>query len=360
MRQTSPRTEARGSTLKRAPQERGSALLIVFVFAAMIAIMLYMEMPVAAFEAKRQKEQLLVDRGNEYVHAIKLFVRKTGTYPASLNALENTNNMRFLRHRFVDPFTGKDDWRLLHAGPGGMLIDSKVNPLNANGKDTKGKNGSQTDNSFSNSNTMSSTASDAEQTVVKNVPQRPPAISAGGAGSTQAASPAGADQDPNAPLLPPGKAEELTNNSPPAVDAQAGQQAQPQANGSATASSANDMMRNLASNPNPQTSRGNTSMSGRMMSGGIAGVASNAKGPSIKEINDQTDYSRWEFYYDPTKDLAPGMNGAMQMGARQSGTTNQSGFGSNSSSQSSTNPTSSAGSTPTAPAAGATPSNPQQ
>src|SRR6266516_3382032 len=40
--------------------------------------------------------------------------------------------MRFLRHRFMDPFTGKDDWRLLHMGPGGMLVDSKVNPLKNN------------------------------------------------------------------------------------------------------------------------------------------------------------------------------------------------------------------------------------
>jgi hypothetical protein len=86
-----------------------------------------------------------------------------------------------------------------------------------------------------------------------------------------------------------------------------------------------------------------------MMGGGIAGVASNAKGESIKSINDQTDYSLWEFYYDPSKDLAPGMTGAVQTGARQSGTngttgfgqnsTTQNGFGSSSFSQSSTNST---------------------
>ncbi len=113
--------------------ERGSALLIVLVFAAIIAINLYMELPVVAFEAERQKEQLLIDRGSEYAHGIKLFVRKTGQYPPSLDALENTNRMRFLRRRFKDPFTGKDDWRLLHSGPGGLIIDSKVNPINPNG-----------------------------------------------------------------------------------------------------------------------------------------------------------------------------------------------------------------------------------
>jgi hypothetical protein len=351
-----PQAKARGGTLKRAPHERGSALLIVFVFAAMVAILLYQEMPVAAFEAKRQKEQLLIDRGNEYAHAVKLFVRKTGTYPASLDALENTNNMRFLRHRFVDPFTGKDDWRLLHAGPGGMLIDSKVNPLNANSNPnsnanrSSGKNGSQTNSSFSNSsfsntgtgfsNTSTSSASNAEPTLVKSVPQRPPAIPANGAPSAQSAN---ADQDPTASLLTLGQAEELTDSSPAAVGGQAATQTNGQPRAAAgqtgTAPSESDMMRNLASNPNPQTPRGNTaaSRSGRTIGGGIAGVASNAKGESIKSINDQTDYSLWEFYYDPSKDLAPGMNGTMQTGTRQNGqsSTTQSGFGSSSFSQSS-------------------------
>jgi hypothetical protein len=113
--------------------ERGSALLIVLVFAAILAISLYKEMPVVVFESQRQKEQLLIDRGNQYAQGIKLFVRKTGQYPPSLEALENTNRMRFLRKRFKDPFTGKDDWRLLHSGPGGMIVDSKVNPMAANG-----------------------------------------------------------------------------------------------------------------------------------------------------------------------------------------------------------------------------------
>src|ERR1700740_814584 len=98
--------------------ERGSALLIVFLFAAVLAISLYIEMPSVAFEAKRAKEQLLIDRGTEYAHAVKLFYRKFRSYPASINALENTNRMRFLRHRFKDPITGEENWRLLPARPG--------------------------------------------------------------------------------------------------------------------------------------------------------------------------------------------------------------------------------------------------
>ena len=117
---------AAGAMSGRRERQKGSALLIVFVFAAIVAISLYMELPVAAFEAQRQKEELLMTRGNEYAHAVKLFVRKTGRYPASLKQLEDTNRMRFLRHDYADPLTGKKDWRLLHAGPGGVIIDSKV------------------------------------------------------------------------------------------------------------------------------------------------------------------------------------------------------------------------------------------
>ena len=40
--------------------------------------------------------------------------------------LENSNGIRFLRHHYTDPMTGKDEWRLIHAGPGGVLLDSLI------------------------------------------------------------------------------------------------------------------------------------------------------------------------------------------------------------------------------------------
>ena len=171
---------------KRRTQQRGSALLVVLVFAAMLAIMLYREMPVVAFEAERQKEELLMDRGNEYSRAVKLYVRKFQMFPPSLEALENTNRMRFLRARYADPYTGKDDWRLLHAGPGGTIIDSKVKPTGVGANGAPGQSGSSSPlgapaasanfaNSFdgANPNGQPATAGNA-------FPQRPPAIANGG------------------------------------------------------------------------------------------------------------------------------------------------------------------------------------
>jgi len=57
---------------------------------------------------------------------------------------------------------------------------------------------------------------------------------------------------------------------------------------------------------------GNSSGMGITSSGGIAGVASKAKGKTIKTVNDQTELSLWEFYYDMRKEanaLAPGLGG---------------------------------------------------
>lgn len=106
--------------------ESGFALLFVFAMAATLAVMFFLELPRIAFERQREKEQLLIERGEQYRRAIQLFVRKFNRYPGTLNELENTNNIRFLRRRYKDPMTGKAEWRLIHIGPGGVLLDSLV------------------------------------------------------------------------------------------------------------------------------------------------------------------------------------------------------------------------------------------
>jgi len=109
--------------------ESGFALLLVFLMAAVIAITLYMELPRVAFEAQRQKEQMLMDRGEQYKRAIQLYYKATGKtrYPADIDDLDRgLNNMRFLRHRYRDPMTGKDEWRVIHM-MNGVVTDSVLN-----------------------------------------------------------------------------------------------------------------------------------------------------------------------------------------------------------------------------------------
>lgn len=97
-------------------KQGGYVLLSVLLLMTLMIIALTVEAPRIAQQIKREKEEELMHRGNQYAMAIKRFYRKNGRYPLSIEQLENTNNVRFLRKRYKDPFTGKDDWRLLHVG----------------------------------------------------------------------------------------------------------------------------------------------------------------------------------------------------------------------------------------------------
>jgi hypothetical protein len=294
---------SRGLRARQARGQRGSALLIVFVFAATIAIMLYAEMPIAVFEAKREKEQLLIDRGNEYAHAVKLYVRKFGMYPTTVDQLENTNRMRFLRHRFKDPFTGKDDWRMLHAGPGGQLTDSKVKPMGlgtvpGSGSDSNSSSSfgsTSSSSSFGSTNTGSgfgststssgfgqsgfgSSSQNADTVVVPDLPQRPPAISVSGAVPTRsnsevASTPVEGDQNPSTALLPENLREQMAvveQGQPGAQVENSGQitSSEPGANANQSVASANpggqNQMGQLPQGQPGQSQLGQTSVSGQV------------------------------------------------------------------------------------------------
>jgi hypothetical protein len=75
-----------------------------------------------------------------------------------------------------------------------------------------------------------------------------------------------------------------------------------QINPSAQAAAAG-LLQNLLTQPRPGGLQGLGAGSavGTVMGGGIAGVASQAKGQSIMVYGDRTDFSEWEFIYDPTK-----------------------------------------------------------
>src|SRR6185295_12340914 len=117
--------------------ESGFALMLVFAMAAAVAIMLYIELPRVAFEAQRNKEEMLIERGGQYQRAIQLYFRKFKQYPGTMEQLENTNNVRFLRRRYNDPLTGKSEWRLIHVGPGGVFTDSLTRKPKGGDKDKK-------------------------------------------------------------------------------------------------------------------------------------------------------------------------------------------------------------------------------
>src|SRR6202789_665920 len=96
--------------------EAGSMLLGLVVAVFLILLVLGIAAPKVAQELRRERDVEAMHRGNQYVRAIQLYYRKVGTYPGSLEQLEKTNNVRFLRQQYVDPLTGKADWKLIKVG----------------------------------------------------------------------------------------------------------------------------------------------------------------------------------------------------------------------------------------------------
>ena len=99
----------------RRSAERGYILLLLLLTMALMAIAAAIIVPSITFEIKRDREEEMVNRGTQYSRAIRLYYRKLGRYPAKIEDLENTQQIRFLRKRYKDPITGKD-FRLLHYG----------------------------------------------------------------------------------------------------------------------------------------------------------------------------------------------------------------------------------------------------
>ncbi len=104
-----------GARRRQPNREQGYILLMLMLFITLLAIFAASAAHNMAFEMKRDQEEELIHRGVQYSRAVRKYVKKLGGYPNSLEALENTNNIRFLRKRYKDPLTGKD-FKLLHLG----------------------------------------------------------------------------------------------------------------------------------------------------------------------------------------------------------------------------------------------------
>jgi len=101
---------------------------------------------------KREKEDELYHRGMDHAIAIKRFVHKMGRYPASLEQLEDTNHIRFLRKRYKDPMTPEGEWRLVHVGEAQINFTAQAgtNPASQSSNNTsvQGSGGSNGSNGF--------------------------------------------------------------------------------------------------------------------------------------------------------------------------------------------------------------------
>ena len=91
--------------------EEGYVLLVAIFFLALMILSLSIAVPHVIKSIQRDHDLETYHRGLQYRRAIQLYYRKFHAYPPNADALINTNQIRFLRKKYTDPITGKDDWK---------------------------------------------------------------------------------------------------------------------------------------------------------------------------------------------------------------------------------------------------------
>jgi len=123
--------------------QEGYALTLVIFMLALIVIASVAAAPDVITNGRREKEEEMIWRGNQYVRGIRLYVRYyqthggTTRFPTSMEDLtKNKVGIRFMRQAYKDPVNPVDgSWRLIYVGPNGQLIGSLKNrPLGGNGQ----------------------------------------------------------------------------------------------------------------------------------------------------------------------------------------------------------------------------------
>ncbi|HVN94551.1 MAG TPA: hypothetical protein VMT38_12690 [Terracidiphilus sp.] len=96
--------------------EQGYVLLLAIFLLALLTIALAVAVPNMARSIQRDRDLETYHRGMQYRRAIQLYYRKFHAYPPNVEALLNTNDIHFLRKKYIDPTTGQDDWKPIAFG----------------------------------------------------------------------------------------------------------------------------------------------------------------------------------------------------------------------------------------------------
>lgn len=322
----------------------------MFALAASVAILIYLEIPRVAFERQRDKEALLIDRGEQYARAIELFARKMNKNPQTLEDLEQAQTVRFLRRRYKDPMTGKDEWRLIHVNAVGQYIDSKVHK--AASLDQKGSGPSILASKIQGvgeSATVISQEGQVSAALQKRASDRispgSPAGSGGGVNPGQSGAAEG-NPDPNQDPSQQQNNAAATGANPNAQNAagsggQAGTPAfgsvlpgaQQDASGAAsTMAGTGQQLQTIQSilgsqrtGPSPGGGQPGVGQGGvgpsanigapSALGPGLVGVATTVEMEGIRNYKEHSNYSEWEFIFDPREMQGKGQIPGTQQGA---------------------------------------------
>lgn len=96
---------------RKEHSEDGYVLVAVVFMMLILVLSLSVAVPKVREDIQRDRDEETMQRGKQYIRAIQLYYRKFHAYPPSIDALVKTNDVRFLRKQYIDPTTGKDDWK---------------------------------------------------------------------------------------------------------------------------------------------------------------------------------------------------------------------------------------------------------
>jgi hypothetical protein len=251
--------------MTRARRNQGGYALLLVVFLTALLVVGTMSIGLRVLtEGKREKEQEMIWRGKQYTRGIKLYYRKLGRFPNSLDDLTKPKigNIRFMRQAYKDPMNKEDgSWRLIYVGPAGNLIGS-LNP-NPNSVQMPGGAGQPIP--------PSSTGGIGGQ-------------SGGGIGLGNTAPPGSGGTNPGATGSTPGTP--ATGTGLPGAPGATGTDSQPVPTGDTPT----------------------------LVGGSIIGIGSKINQPSVIFYEKAHNYRLFEFIWDPSKDLGIGGAPSQQIG----------------------------------------------
>lgn len=274
-------------TRDRKPSEDGFILLAVLILLALFLIAMAAAAPRIAADIQRDRDVETMHRGKQYVRAIQLYYRRFHAYPPNLDALVKTNNIRFLRKKYIDPTTGKADWKpiMMCQNKTPMAMGFFGQPLGAasgcgvvGGAIPGGGTGLPGSPLQGGVGTTGTTGS-----IFSNSPT--------GGGSIFSNPPAGGTTDGGTGTTPTG-----TSGTGTGDQSGSGSSGGTDANGNPT--------------------EGQTAFGG----GGIVGVSPASPKKSIYVYKKKDHYNQWEFLYSPLQDMQQQMSGTGLTGTGQPGT----------------------------------------
>jgi hypothetical protein len=247
-----------------------------------------------------------------------MYYKKFGAYPPSIDALVKTNEIRFLRKKYIDPTTGKDEWKIIRFG------QNKTQSMGFFGQPLAGSTVAGIGPSGGNGLTGS------------------PGVGTGPGSSTSTGSAFGSTSGASA--------DAGTGSTPPA----GGSAGSTDSSSSTVSNSSGGTGFGTGSGTGSGTSPG-TGLTGQTFGGGgIIGVSPGSPKQSILVYKKKNHYNEWEFFYDPIVDQMM-MQGGNTGAIGQPATSTTTPVGGTSGTSGATGANSGSGGTPTT-----TPPSPQQ